>query len=506
MTRTPAGRMSRRTLLLSAAGLAGAAAFGRLRSSSAAGGPVKVLIDDVRQDGGDFGNGRHLGTQVRGGALSGAGIFESTVVESSFPFTHAGLHWQGNSSGLSATRLEVRTSEDGSSWTDWNRLLVEASGPETLSGETFAFLASAPRHRYLQYRATLTAAGQVNAVTTTFLNSKDGPLLPPTAGSLVASPVIDSTREDWGCDESLRFRGKREIWPRMFVPVKKLVLHHTASSAYDDGAAEVRAIYTYHAVTLGWGDIGYNALVDLWGNSYEGRYSRDLSDGREVFGPDVVAGHALAYNYGTCGIAAIGNFEDDDLPSDPAMLDRLKDLFTFRAAEREIDPAASSYFLDSTGVWSSGQLPNIFGHEDCNATLCPGKNLYPKLGEIRQAVAIGAALSSAPAFTGPDGPSAPSGNSLSYSWNNPGSLEFSFYLEGWYKSSSSENITYLDGFDGDRYPAWSNWSTATSAQFSNLPDGHYTFHLRSRPSGGGQESYQANKTVLVQGPKGHRRR
>lgn len=40
-----------------------------------------------------------------------------------------------------------------------------------------------------------------------------------------------------------------------------------------DPAAIVRAIYRYHAVDLGFGDIGYQLLVDQHGCVYEGRYS-----------------------------------------------------------------------------------------------------------------------------------------------------------------------------------------------------------------------------------------
>jgi hypothetical protein len=56
-----------------------------------------------------------------------------------------------------------------------------------------------------------------------------------------------------------------------------------------DPAATMRAIYYYHAVTQGWGDIGYNFLVDWHGNVYEGRYG----------GTNVVGGHSLQYNYGS---------------------------------------------------------------------------------------------------------------------------------------------------------------------------------------------------------------
>ncbi len=77
----------------------------------------------------------------------------------------------------------------------------------------------------------------------------------------------------------------------MYVPVKKVAVHHTATTNnYTDAQAleEVRAIYTYHAVTLGWGAIGYNALIDRFGNVYEGRYSRDEGSAHEVMGPCVV--------------------------------------------------------------------------------------------------------------------------------------------------------------------------------------------------------------------------
>ncbi|MEV0089506.1 hypothetical protein AB0H93_42265, partial [Saccharopolyspora sp. NPDC050642] len=39
----------------------------------------------------------------------------------------------------------------------------------------------------------------------------------------------------------------------------------------DQSAALVRGIYYYHSVTNGWGDIGYNALVDKCGTIFEGR-------------------------------------------------------------------------------------------------------------------------------------------------------------------------------------------------------------------------------------------
>jgi hypothetical protein len=70
----------------------------------------------------------------------------------------------------------------------------------------------------------------------------------------------------------------------------------------------LRADYTYHATTLDWGDLGYNIVIDKWGNIYEGRHGRGQGLSREAFSPGVVAGHALDHNYGSVGIALLGTF------------------------------------------------------------------------------------------------------------------------------------------------------------------------------------------------------
>jgi N-acetylmuramoyl-L-alanine amidase len=55
------------------------------------------------------------------------------------------------------------------------------------------------------------------------------------------------------------------------MAVQKLIVHHTATQNNDpDPPATIRSIYYYHAVTQGWGDIGYNFLIDEAGNLYEG--------------------------------------------------------------------------------------------------------------------------------------------------------------------------------------------------------------------------------------------
>jgi hypothetical protein len=188
------------------------------------------------------------------------------------------------------------------------------------------------------------------------------------------------------------------------------------------------------------------------------------------------------------------------------MLSRLADVLAFRAAERQIDPYGVSHFLESDGTWNDF-LPNISGHKDTYATLCPGDVVYSRLGAIRDAVSARLTLGAAPVFlSGPDGgPASPSQSTrtLVYSWAPglevpPGEIvEYKYYLEGWSKSPTSEAVTYLYGFTSDRYPLWSDWTTETSRSFTGLTDGHYTMHVMRRDGTG--STLEANRTMLLNG-------
>lgn len=62
------------------------------------------------------------------------------------------------------------------------------------------------------------------------------------------------------------------VWPQEHTKdVEKIVIHHTAEnnlSDYDDPTL-LRAIYYYHTVSRGWGDIGYNYIVGQRGTVYQ---------------------------------------------------------------------------------------------------------------------------------------------------------------------------------------------------------------------------------------------
>ena len=150
-----------------------------------------------------------------------------------------------------------------------------------------------------------------------------------------------------------------------YLPVKKIIVHHTVTSNSDpDPAATVRSIYYYHAVSLGWGDIGYNFLIDPQGRIYEGRYG----------GNGVIGGHALTWNYGSVGIAALGDYSDSDITN--AMYNSFVDLMTWKAIVNHINPMGNDYM-------NGAYAPNFLGHRDIGQTACPGDRLYARISGFR---------------------------------------------------------------------------------------------------------------------------
>jgi hypothetical protein len=198
-------------------------------------------------------------------------------------------------------------------------------------------------------------------------------------------------RSGWGADESLRFdSGGHEVWPPEFAPMQVAIVHHTAGRNGDPNpAATIRAIYWAKAVSRGYGDIGYNFLIDEQGRIYEGRHSRDYAAGETPTGEDlagnVVRGvHAHDYNYGTVGIALLGNFQDRQ-PTAAARA-ALERLLAWKLERHSLDPLGGSTYRNPV-LGPTKWLYNISGHRNVNATACPGDTFYPTFPQLRQRVA-----------------------------------------------------------------------------------------------------------------------
>ena len=133
-------------------------------------------------------------------------------------------------------------------------------------------------------------------------------------------------RAQWGADEAVHC-GNRPF----DQPIRAAVVHHTAeSNDYEpqDSAAIVRSIYAYHTQILGWCDIAYNALVDKYGQVFEGRAGA-------LIGP-VQGDHTGGFNRDSWGVAMIGNF--DDVAPTPIQLHTLGRLIGWRLGLDHINP------------------------------------------------------------------------------------------------------------------------------------------------------------------------
>jgi hypothetical protein len=510
-----AARSTRRAFLRGAGG-AGAAglALAALKPPAALAVPSGTIrsvlagrVMHYRPD--DFGPGSLAGVvEVPGGGVRSIepdAAYLSPVLSLGFAATHLGIRWIGDGRGSTALDYAVRTSDDGRDWSPWLTLPVAGARSARSGTEGFTSLGTVPRGLFAQYRVQFAGAPStvLRRLTLSYLNPHDGSERAAAATwPRPPFPFPFRSREEWGADEALRFGADgAESWPRMYVPVKKLVVHHTATTNdYTDAAAEVRAIYVYHAQELDWGDIGYHALVGRDGVVYEGRRGRGPARDpgvREAMSPGVVGGHAFFHNYGTAGYALIGTFTDTPLPA--VMRQRLTDLLVYEAGRHAIDPRTLGDFLRNDGIWHR-DLPNLAGHRDCVVTECPGESVYRMLPDVRADVAArlggNAAASTARVrfLSGP--PTADTTlRSANLEWTGLGpelpGAAYSYYLEYW-RRDGAYNIA-----PSDNGPGWRAFTPNTGAALAELVPGHYTLHVRGRDPLGQVAVYATHTTVHV---------
>jgi hypothetical protein len=191
-----------------------------------------------------------------------------------------------------------------------------------------------------------------------------------------APPII--TRAGWHADESIRRAG-----PYYADGIHLAIVHHTAGSnsySKSQSASIVRAIELYHVQGNGWNDIGYNFLVDKYGQIFEGRYGG-------ITRP-VIGAHAQGFNSGSVGISLIGDYSSTSIT--PAARAALVSLIAWRLDLSHIDPlskvvrvsAGNPRYAAGTAV----TLNAISAHRDVYPTSCPGASLYAQLPSLRTEV------------------------------------------------------------------------------------------------------------------------
>jgi hypothetical protein len=206
----------------------------------------------------------------------------------------------------------------------------------------------------------------------------------PAAQAIAAEEPPTVPRGEWGAD--LYAPASSEApWRPEFHPIRKVILHHTHTPNDDaDPAATVRSIHRFHALERGWGDIGYNLLVDEAGRVYEGRAaggSLQAPPGQNAAGLGVTGAHVRGRNAGTVGIALLGTF-DEETPSACA-LHTTAWLIATLLATRGIDPEAADDYVNPVSG-ERARFPNVAGHRDLANTPCPGDGLQAALPDLRR--------------------------------------------------------------------------------------------------------------------------
>lgn len=181
------------------------------------------------------------------------------------------------------------------------------------------------------------------------------------------------SRADWGADES--WMG----WTIKAGAIQSAVVHHTVSGnnySADQVPAILRSIYRYHAISLGWGDIGYNVLVDNFGRAWQGRAG-------DLWSYNTVAGHVAGFNAYTFGISVLGDYREFR-PSDAA-IDTVARVIAFKLKPTGLNPLELNTAIGSD--WGVRYGPVVAGHRDLGPTSCPGQAFYDYLPTLRQIVA-----------------------------------------------------------------------------------------------------------------------
>ncbi|MEK6620107.1 MAG: N-acetylmuramoyl-L-alanine amidase, partial [Chloroflexota bacterium] len=331
----------------------------------------------------------------------------SPVIDAGQLFDRVGVHWRAARGQEDTLLVEVRTSADGARWGEWELLHPEEDLADLENNVWYAApIPAVAGARFAQYRVWLTdgdpAALQHLAVTVLDVTDLNEPalvrLLGDVKGALTdvaralsgdarvasAAPAGASkilTRQDWGADESLM------KWTPAYAPWQKAVIHHTVTR--DGGtnvAAEIRSIYYFHAVTRGWGDIGYNFLVDKYGNIWTGRQGGDHA----------IGGHAYGWNTGSFAVAAIGDYS---VTAPTGQLQgAIANVIAMKFKQLGIQPYGNGSFTHeeqrSDGSWTkvTSVVPNVLGHRDCTFTVgrsggqtaCPGGALYTMMDGLRK--------------------------------------------------------------------------------------------------------------------------
>lgn len=132
-----------------------------------------------------------------------------------------------------------------------------------------------------------------------------------------------------------------------------IIIHHVGGTDQEVPAAK---IHQWHLANK-WTGIGYHYVIHKDGTVERGRPM------------NAVGAHCYEHNHNTVGICFAGDYERA-VPTDAALAS---------------GTVLMAYICKTYGIKPGAKT--ILGHRDLSGTLCPGRNLYRQLGNIRTGIA-----------------------------------------------------------------------------------------------------------------------
>jgi len=290
-------------------------------------------------------------------------------------FDMVGLHWRGSGT------VWFRTRSLAGVWSRWQPARPEAEDlPDRGTGEATSRRGWKLGNPYwtdasgaIEYRVR----GNVRRLRAFFIQS--GPDSTALRVAARAGQPAIIRRNQWGADESIV-----RAAPYYASRVRFAVVHHTAgTNSYTaaQSAAIVRGIQRYHVLANGWNDIGYNFLVDKYGQVFEGRGGG--------IDRNVVGAHAQGFNTGSTGVSLLGTYSSSRISA--AARSALVKLLAWRLDVAHVDPLSRLAWISAGNPeYRAGTLVRlraVSGHRDTGPTSCPGTALYGQLPGIASSVA-----------------------------------------------------------------------------------------------------------------------
>ena len=316
-------------------------------------------------------------------AATAAGWRTSAPRQAPRRFDLLGLRW-ARGGDLEA---QVRVRRRHGSWSDW--IPLHATGAHAPDAE--AAPGTEPAYTGAADIFQLRMRGSARRLWVRFVRAQ------PTARAArrLAGRARISRTPDARASQALPAIIPREAWGGAAVPprapasygeVQLAFVHHTVTRndyTPEESAGIVLGIARYHRDSNRWNDVGYNFLLDKYGQVFEGRAG----------GVDqpVIGAQAQGYNGVSTGIACLGDFSA--IAASPVAMEALARLLAWKLGVHGTPVAGPVSVVSAGGPTNRYRegTPVVFerisGHRDGNNTSCPGGSLYSQLPGLRARVA-----------------------------------------------------------------------------------------------------------------------